>query len=141
MIIAASRSASESASADFPAAVGPQMMRRSVSAKPAVDLVPREMNDRGSTVHVVRWKHGRSERRVERAHLVGRERVARLDCRFACDGRCKSLVSLRVASEPVASERIESFAQTPLSVEARMRHRHGANDERVTAEPFDLKAE
>src|SRR6185503_13681750 len=91
--MAASRAApSSSAIVDFPAAVGPQMMRSLSPAKAALDLVPGEMNDRRATVDVVRREHCVAKRCEERPHLALRELLASLDGRFAGDGRRQPLV-------------------------------------------------
>ncbi len=44
------------ASADFPAPVGPQMMRSLLPAKATLEFVPAELHDRRAAVHVVRRK-------------------------------------------------------------------------------------
>src|SRR5688572_26283170 len=90
MIDAPNRSASASAIADLPAAVGPQITRssstrsdeesrRSAAAETSLDLVPRQADDRGPPVHVVGGERRASERDEERAHLACGELVAGLD--------------------------------------------------------------
>src|SRR5215207_7226689 len=86
MIAAPLAVASAIAIADFPAAVGPQTTRRVVPhesaggrrvsgslsllpSKPALELVPRELHDRGSPVHVVRGQRRPRELDEQRAHL------------------------------------------------------------------------
>src|ERR671921_2155917 len=93
MIVAPRRSARASAAADLPAAVGPQMIRRSAPAKAALELIPRQMNDRRASMDVVRRKRRAREREEERAHLALRQHVSRLDRRLACHGRGELLVS------------------------------------------------
>jgi hypothetical protein len=118
------------ASADFPAAVGP-----------AIDLVPRHMDDRRPTMYVVRGKRRRAERGEQRAHFPGRELVARLDRRLARDGRRESFVSRRRARKSTPRQRVERLANAALGVESWVRHWDGANDQRVSAKPLDLEAE
>src|SRR5674476_24409 len=118
------------------------MMRRgSAAAKPALDLGPGELHDRAAPVHVVRRERGRHEGDEERAHLARREDLPRLDRRLAGERRREPLVARRDAGIAVAAQRIERLAQTARRIEARMRHRDAADDERVPAEPLDLEAQ
>src|SRR5688572_15019511 len=117
------------------------MMRSSASAKPAVDFVPRDVDDRRAPMHVVRGQRGRTQRKVEGAHFPGRERIARLDGGLARNRRRQALMSRRSAGEPAAGERIEGLADAPLRIETRVWHRDCANDERVPAKALDLEAE
>src|SRR5688500_4694756 len=141
MTTAPYRSASARASDDLPAAVGPQMTRTLSSAKSAIELVPRELHDRGASVHVVRRETRRRERQEQRAHLARREDVAGLDGRLARDGRGEALVPGRGARHAVAGERIECLAKAAQGIEAWMRHRHAGDDQRVSTEHLDLEAE
>ena len=70
MIVVGSRSASHAAIALFPAAVGPQTTSTSSSAEAALNLVPPELHDRGTAVHVVRGKRRVAEGDEQRSHLV-----------------------------------------------------------------------
>src|SRR5690349_1727517 len=68
-IVIGRRSASHIAMALFPLAVGPQITPtsvavNSVAAESSVDLIPRELDDRRSAVHVVRGKRGVAQRGV-----------------------------------------------------------------------------
>src|SRR5687768_14805634 len=105
------RRAMPMASDDLPAAVGPAMTRRSASAKAALELVPPDTDDGRAPVHVVRGERRAGERDVQRAHLVGRERIAGLDRRLAGHGRRQSLVTRGAAGDAVAGERVEGVAQ------------------------------
>src|SRR5919201_6482663 len=111
-MVSGKRSASAMAMADFPAAVGPQMTRSLPSAKAALDLVPGELHDGGSAVHVVRRQLGSGEGDEERAHLGGREQVAGLDRRLAGERGSQSLVPRGGSGQPVARQRVERLAQT-----------------------------
>src|SRR5688500_10686436 len=117
------------------------MMRSSASAKPAVNFLPREVDDCPAPLHVVRGELERKQRKLEGAHFAGRERIARLDGGLARNRRRQTLMSRRSAGEPAAGERIKGVADAPLRIEARMWHRDGANDERVSAKALDLEAE
>src|SRR6185503_7589529 len=127
-------SASRSAIAVFPAAVGPQMTStspRSVelfAAEASLNLVPRELHDRRAAMHVVRGKRRIAQRDEQRAHLSRRQRVARLDRRLARDRRGESFMARMRSRLAIAGERRERFAQTAFGIEAWMRHRHGPHD-------------
>src|ERR1700693_4992214 len=125
-------SQSSIATADLPAAVGPQITRSLSPAKAPLYLVPGEMNDRGAAVHVVRGERGIPQCREERAHLPLRQLLASLDCRLAGDGGRESLVLCRRSRDAVASQRVQRFTQTTLGIKALVRHWHGVDDERVS---------
>src|SRR4051812_35142427 len=96
MIVIECRRASAKATALFPAAVGPAttgMSVRSSPAKAALELAPREMDNRGPSMDVVRRQLRGRERGEERAHLRGRHDVPRLDRRLAGDSRGKPLMA------------------------------------------------
>src|SRR6267143_2217709 len=82
-----------SASAVFPTPVGPTMTGTSGlrAAKPALQLIPRELHDGGPAVDVVRGKLAGEEAREELPHLVGPQGLARLDGRPAGIRRGESL--------------------------------------------------
>lgn len=50
-------------------------------------------------------------------------------------------VSSSGAGNAVTGEGVQSFAQTPLSVEARMWHRNSVHDERVASETLDFESQ
>src|SRR4029450_4886910 len=110
------RSASSMASADLPAPVGPQMTRTLLSPEAPIELIPRDLHDRRSAVHVVRWQGGAGETHVERLHLSGRQDVTGLDRRLAGDRRGESLVPRCRARHAIARERIERIAQAPQRI-------------------------
>src|SRR2546423_713277 len=126
---------------DFPAAVGPQMMRSLSSAKTPLDLVPGEMNYRRASVHVVCWQSGVSQRREQRSHLTLRQLVTGFDRRLARDCCGETLVLGGRPCDAVSSQRIERFPQAFLGVEARMRHWNGIHNQSVPTETFDLEAD
>src|SRR5512132_3897740 len=141
MMTLGSRSASHMAIALFPAAVGPQTTRISTPAESSLNRVPSELHDRRATMHVVRRQRRVAKRDVERAHLAGRQCVASFDRRFASNSGRQSFVARVRSRLAVAGKSGERFTQTPLGIEARMRHRYRANEQRVTAKAFDLEAE
>src|SRR5213076_1171755 len=98
------RSASHMATADLPDAVGPQMTgivaggaggRTSAPAEAPLELIPREVDDRGPPVHVMRRKRAIPQRDEERAHLPSGQGVAGLDRGLACDRRGEMLMPRR----------------------------------------------
>src|SRR5688500_18995941 len=95
MITAPWRAARASAMADLPAAVGPPMTRTLSPAKPALALVPGQLHDRRSPVHIVRGQGGGAEGQEQCAHLAEGEDIARLDGRLACHRSGESLVARR----------------------------------------------
>src|SRR6266571_6964802 len=101
MIAALNCSASLSAIADFPAAVGPQITRMLPSAKSPLELVPRELDHRRSPVHVVGGKCRARERDEQRPHLTRRHLVSGLDRGLAGDGCRQPLVALRHGAKAV----------------------------------------
>src|SRR6185312_6067771 len=135
------RRASAIASALFPAPVGPVITRSLTPAKASLELVPGQLHDGRPAVYVVRRQRRAREGRVERAHLVGRERVAGLDRGLARERGGEMLVTRRRRWRPVPGERGERVAQAARRIEAWVRHGDGADDERVSAESFDLEAE
>src|SRR4051812_1109317 len=123
MIVISRRCASHIAIADFPDAVAPQMTGivalaapapRSASTEAALELIPREIDDRGASVHVVRRQLAFAQRDEERAHFHGRERVTRLDRGFACHRGRWMLMSRGAGGRAVAGERGERIAQASV---------------------------
>src|SRR6476469_5404918 len=129
------------ASADFPAPVGPQMTRTLLSPETPIELIPGDLHDRGSPVHIVGGQRGVGETDVERLHLGGRQEVAAIDGGLARDGRRETLVARRGAGHAVAGERVERITETAQRVEPRVWHRHGRHDNRVPPERLDLETE
>src|SRR5688500_17208695 len=125
--------------ADLPAAVGPQMTRTLLPSEAPFELIPGDLHDRRSTVHVVRGKRSRRERDEQGPHLAGRQGVAGLDGRLARHRRGQALVACGGAGQPVARECVECFANAPERIEAGMRHGDSRYDERMTAERLDLE--
>src|SRR5256885_7089650 len=121
MMVAGTRSASQRATALFPAAVGPAMtgMReRSSSAKASLELFPRKVNYCRATMDVVgRQLRGR-QRGVKAPHLAGGHEVARLDCRLA--GNCcgEPLMTRSRGGVAIARDRGQRLSETALGVEA-----------------------
>src|SRR5688572_22642680 len=107
MMSAPCDSASAIAIADFPAAVGPQMMRTLLSSETSLELIPRDLHDRRPAVHVVCGQRRRCESDEQRLHLAERELIARLDGGLARDRRGKPFVTRRGTRQPVAGERVE----------------------------------
>src|SRR5436190_94001 len=146
MIVMPRRIASHIAIADFPDAVGPQMTGivagsatpGSAPAKAPLELIPRQVDDGGAAVYVVRGQDALTQRHEQGPHLLRRERVARLDRGLACDGRRKMLTSRARARDPIAGERRERVTQAALGVEARMRRGNGVNDHGLAAELAEL---
>src|SRR5205085_1632668 len=102
---------SSSATADLPAAVGPQMMRSLSPAKATLDFVPGEVDDRRASVDVVRRQSRVAQGREQRAHLSLRELFTRFYRRFAGDGGRQPLVLGRSAGDPVSGQRIQGLPQ------------------------------
>src|SRR5471030_2705090 len=105
------RSASCIASADFPAAVGPQMMRSSAPSESTLEFIPANLDDRAAPVHVVRGQGRTGERHIQRAHFGRSEYVAGFHRRFARDSRGEALVFREAAAEAVARKRGECVAK------------------------------
>src|ERR1035437_1434119 len=135
------RTARAIASADFPAAVGPQMMRSSAPAEASLELIPADLDDSTPPMHVVRGERRARERDVERAHLRWRERVSRLDRRLARDGRREALVPRETTAEAVAGQRCQRVAQASFRIEPLVRHRHAVDEQCVPSESLDLETE
>jgi hypothetical protein len=85
-IAAPYRAARSSAMPDFPAAVGPQMMRSLTAPKPSLYFVPGEVDDRRSPMYVMSGQSGVAKGREQRAHLALRQFFSSLDRGFARDG-------------------------------------------------------
>src|SRR3954470_4805292 len=119
-MMASYAAASSSATADLPAAVGPQMMRRLSAAKAPLNFVPGEVDDRRAPVDIVRRQSRVTQRREQRAHLSLRQLLASLDRRLAGDSRRQSLVLRGGAGDPVSGECIQRFTQAALGIESRM---------------------
>src|SRR5258706_3741697 len=98
------------------------MIRSLPSAKAPFDLVPREMNYRGSAMDIVGRERRVPQRREERAHLALRQLFPRLDRRLARDRRGEPLVFGGRAGYAISRQRVERLTQTALGVEARVRH-------------------
>jgi hypothetical protein len=99
------------------------------------------MNYRRPSVNVVRGQCRVSQRREERAHLSGGKLLARLDRRLACDSRGQPLVLCRSTGHSISGQCIERLSETTLGVEARMGHRHGVDDQRVSAKSLHLESQ
>ena len=63
--------------------------------------------------------------------------IAALHATVAARRSCRACA----AGVAIAGERRQRLAQASLGIEARMRHRHAADEQRVSAEPLDLEAE
>src|SRR5258706_10778703 len=116
------------------------MIRSLPSAKAPFDLVPREMNYRGSAMDIVGRERRIPQRREKRPHLALRKLLPRLDRRLARNRRGEPLVFRRRAGHAVPRQRVERLTQTALGVEARVRHWYRVDDERVPAKSFDLES-
>ena len=134
--------------ADLPDAVGPQMTgmvtsdaEASAPPETALELIPRELNDDGPAVNVVRGQRAVAERHEQGAHLLGRERVTSLDGRLARDRRGKMLMARGARRRPVAGESRQGIPQTPLRIEPRMRGRDSMDDDGLPAELRELVPE
>src|SRR3954451_24012752 len=117
--------------------IGPALL----SAKAALELGPRELHDGGPPVHVVRGEYRVAKGDEEGAHLTRRDLVSRLDRRLAGHRRGDPFMARVRRRVAITGERGERLAQAALRVEARMRHRHRVDEQRVAAEPLDLEAE
>src|SRR5688500_6646353 len=117
MIAAPCSSASSRASDDFPAAVGPQMIRSLPSSKPPLYLFPGEMNNRGPAMYVVRRKSRVAERGKERPHLPLRQLFSSLDCRLAGNRGGETFVLGGSTSDPIAGQSVKRLAQAALRIE------------------------
>src|SRR4051812_20145015 len=112
MIVISRRSASHIASAVLPDAVGPQMtgmiggsgIQRSAPTKAPFELIPRQMNDGGPAVHVVRGQLAVAQRDEQRAHLLLRHRVACFDCGLARHGGGEVLMPRRSRGAPISRQ-------------------------------------
>ena len=72
MIVTGMASAIHSATALFPAAVGPQTTPISATSETSLNLVPGQLHDRRPPVHVVGRQRRIAKRDIQRAHLTGR---------------------------------------------------------------------
>src|SRR6185436_8726146 len=97
------------------------------SSEASLNLVPGELHDRRAAMDVVRGELRIAKRDEQRAHLARRERVARLDRRLARDRGGELLVARVRPGLAIARECAERVAQAALRIEARVRHRHGAD--------------
>src|SRR4051794_6973952 len=117
MIVTFARSASQSASRVLPAAVGPHttgMTGALLATKTALELGPRELNDRRATVHIVRGQPRLAERDEQCAHLAGGQLVTRFDGSLARHRRGESLVARVGGRRAITRERGERLAQAAL---------------------------
>jgi len=113
----------------------------SAPAETPLNLVPGELHDRRASMDIVRRQRRITQRDEERAHLAWRERIAGFDRGLTRDGRGELLVLCVRARFAIPRERRERLAKTPFRIEARMRHRDRAHDQRMSAKAFDLEAE
>src|SRR6185503_4934297 len=144
MMVAPMRGAKRIATALFPAPVGPQITGTSGSSAPSkapLELIPRQIHDRAAAMHVMGWERRGRERDEEGAHLLRRERITRLDRGLARHRRRESLVSSMQSGRAIAAQRSERLAQTPLRIEARVRHGDAPHEKGVAAKALDLEAE
>src|SRR5204862_1975462 len=144
MMVTSVRSASQSASRVFPADVGPHttgIATALLPTKAALELGPRELDDRRAAMDIVRRKPRLAERDEQRAHLGRRELVPCLDRGLARDRGGEALVPRVRRRRAITRERGERLAQAAFGIEARMRHRHAADEQCMPTEPLDLEAE
>src|SRR5690349_17622497 len=122
MIAMSWRSANHIATADFPAAVGPQITGRIedpaslTAAKSSVELIPRKLNYRLPAVNVMSWQFALAQRDEKRAHFWRRHGIACLDGRLARDGRGEMLMFGRSSGWFVSGKSRERIAQAPLGI-------------------------
>src|SRR5512141_946126 len=121
MIVAPYSRARFAAIPDLPAAVGPQMTRILFTAKPTIQLVPRQLHDRRAAMHVVRGKLRVTQRCEQRSHLALRKHFPALDRRFAGNRRREMLMPRRGARNAITGQRVESLSQTAFRIESPMR--------------------
>src|SRR5882672_2111154 len=117
------------------------MIRILAPPKPPLYFIPGEMNYRRAAMHIVGWKSRVAQRREERSHLPLRQFFSSLDRCLAGNCRGEALVFGRDAGDAVPSQGIQRLTQAALGVEARMWHRNGVDDERMSAESFDLESQ
>src|SRR5438132_389613 len=118
----ASSSPHATATAVLPTPVGPTSTGtrgRSAPPKPSLQLVLRQLYDRGPAVHVVR-REGRGEQPAHQLpHLFELEPLARLDRGPACEGGGEALEPVRPTAESAAREIRHKLLETARGVEAR----------------------
>src|SRR2546430_7585717 len=137
----ASSSPHATATAVLPTPVGPTSTGtrgRSAPPKPSLQLVLRQLYDRGPAVHVVR-REGRGEQPAHQLpHLFELEPLARLDRGPACEGGGEALEPVRPTAESAAREIRHKLLETARGVEARVGVGGGVHDHRPAGKRLDL---
>src|SRR3954466_7734606 len=95
---------SANATAVFPTAVGPRRTGTLPPAKPALQLLARQLHDRGSAVHIMGGKIGGEQPEQQLAHLPLLPPLSRLDRRPAGVGRGKALQPVGPPAEAAPSQ-------------------------------------
>ncbi len=131
--------ASASATAVFPTAVGPTSTGTLAPAKPALQLLPGQLHDRGAAVHVVRRQIGGEEAEQQLAHLPLVQPLPRLDRGAAGVGGGEALQPVGPAAEPPARQVGDHLAEAGRGVEARVRRGHRVDHHRAAAERLGLE--
>src|SRR6266480_3039034 len=127
------------ATAVLPTPVGPTSTGtrgRSAPPKSSLQLVLRQLYDRGPPVYVVRRERRAEQPTHQLTHLLEPEPLARLDRGPAREGGGEALEAVRPTAEPAAREIRHELLEAAGGVEARMRvggrvHDHGPAGKRL----------
>src|SRR5439155_27137241 len=131
------------ATAVLPTPVGPTRTGtrgRSAPPKPSLQLVLRQLYDRGPPVHVVR-REGRAEQPTHQLpHLFELEPLARLDRRPARERSGETLEAVRPTGEPPAREIRHELLEAAGGVDPRVRAGGSVHDHGPAGKRLDLVA-
>src|SRR5579859_2740191 len=111
------------ASAVFPAAVGPtitMVLAGSAPPKAPLHLVRGKLHDGGPPVHIMGGQRGREQPVDQLPHLFGVESMPGLDRRATREGRRESFEPVLPPAEAAPCQIRDELLQTPLGLEARM---------------------
>src|SRR5688572_7240493 len=112
---------SATATAVLPTAVGPTSTGTLPAAKSALQLLARELDDRGAPVHVVGRQVGAEQSQEQLAHLPFPEPVTRFHGGSTGVGGSKALQSIGPAAEAPPRQISHHFAEAGAGVEPRVR--------------------
>src|SRR5512132_1702347 len=110
-------------------------------AKTTLQLLARQLHDRGTAVHIVRRQVGGEELQQELAHLLLRERLARLHRGAAGERRREALQAISPPAEAAPREIGNHLSETRAGIEARVRRRHRVENDSPPAEGVDVESD
>src|SRR5439155_7149716 len=126
------------ATAVFPTAVGPTRTGTLAAAKPALQLLARQLDDRRAAMYVVRREVGREELQQQLTHLALFQVLPGLDGRPAGERCGEVLQPVGPAAEPSACEIGHELLEARARVESRVRGRHRVEHHRAPPECLRL---